>query len=451
MELPIESDVPPAPLVPAVESLEDAHDSWHEAVDAYHTPRELRRRIDQVVQALRNVTFRLQASKHDLPEFDSWYRELWVPFMKNDRHMKWLQEARTEVVKRSGLNSASRASVSVIHSYLEAPRHVGSVPATKPTEDIVRETVDQIPNEVRPHSAIEITRMWEVPELEGEDLLFVFAWCFHVLDALLVYAGEAVLKGEPPAQAPADFVQTVEWLRCMDVPPSLIPLLIAADTQEPFDISFEKRHSEADQDAALERYGLSPIDPPEDPVDFGKKIHERARTILKRDGQHIPLLLLRRPSGQWEPRVVFTEDRRDKYVLWHRLAREVAAIGHDALVMTTETWTVPTQSIRPTGPYPPDLAEHPDRSEALITWAETADGRSAMWSSEIVRILGKPYLKEARSQRDVEGSAGFAAPVKRIWAARPEGAPGRRRESNTTSQQESGSHESRERKQEDDG
>ncbi|HZP31343.1 MAG TPA: hypothetical protein VFC99_20495, partial [Acidimicrobiia bacterium] len=67
---------PPAPpaLGAAQAAFEDAHHLWHAAADAYHDPEPFRRHTEACIQALRNVTWRLQAAKTDLPgDFDAWY------------------------------------------------------------------------------------------------------------------------------------------------------------------------------------------------------------------------------------------------------------------------------------------------------------------------------------------------------------------------------------------
>src|SRR6202030_4209163 len=103
--------------------------------------------------------------------------------------------------------------------------------------------------------AIEVLRRWEVAELQDAELTDVLAHCWHVLDALLIYVAELV-QGETP-EAPSEFVSTVRIPECMVSPnPSLLPLVIEADTGTPYGADFvqEPPRDKAALDEAADRY-----------------------------------------------------------------------------------------------------------------------------------------------------------------------------------------------------
>lgn len=77
----------------------EAHRLWHQAFNCYFDPEGFRTNINATIQALRNVTFALQNEKHKIPDFGTWYAE-WQTRLKDDPMMRWLCDARTEIVHK---------------------------------------------------------------------------------------------------------------------------------------------------------------------------------------------------------------------------------------------------------------------------------------------------------------------------------------------------------------
>jgi hypothetical protein len=159
-------------LLGVLEAVEDAHQFWHDCQQAYQDPEEFRRRLDVLIQASRTITWRLQSSKHAFPGFDQWYGQ-WQAFMRANPRLAWAHEARNDVVKRSGLDSRSRARVTVVWSYLEPARSVFDLPPQLSVDELVAAVARPIPEPFAPNSVMEIERRWEVDELPGEEILEV--------------------------------------------------------------------------------------------------------------------------------------------------------------------------------------------------------------------------------------------------------------------------------------
>jgi hypothetical protein len=411
-----EREIPDA-LRPAVDALDDAHHSWHDAARAYHDASEFRRSFEQVVQSLRNVTFRLQSKKAELPEFETWYAE-WVAIMKDDPFAAWIHDTRTDLVHRSGLERTSKARLKLIRSYLDEPELVGTVPATRDTSRLVEKFAKSIPRDHRQHAAVEVSRIWESPKYPGVDLLFIATRVFRLLDALLTWAG-VVLVGEDADEesTPEQFLRSFPVPACMALPPSIRPLLIAADTLEPLEIGWRELLRDDNARIPPPKYKLPSVELSDDPAVRARQCHEVARRIFKKDGAHIPILFLRDRDGDWTQRVLFASDRREKYLQWYTLAKEARFTGIDAYIFTSEIWTAPASSVTDTTQYPPDLSTLPDARESLVTWFESADGDSLSLHSEIVRFLGRAYLKKAEEVDEV-GVSGFSMPLQRVWKDR---------------------------------
>lgn len=410
---PAETTPLPDALGPTAAAFEDAHQLWHEAADAYHDPEDFRRRAEALVQATRNVTWRLQAAQGQIARFDDWYPD-WQELMKADDRLRWLNDARIDVVKRGGLRAGSFAVVRIIDSYLEPKKQLLRLPASTPTTDLVTQSQRQIPTEYRQHIAIEVSRRW-VPEGRREELLWLIADCLHVLGALLVYV-RAVIEERPPEESPRDFLGLVPRAECMLFDPSWVPLLFEADTGEEFDIAFAPRGLDpALSEASAKRYKSAPRIDATDPIERAGQLHDLARTIFKRDGYYAPMVELRGPKP--DDVAVFSmlpTDKRFKFMMWHALGKEVRLHGYTAVIATNEVWTAPQPDI--VEPYH-DVEQSPGRGEALVTWVDTQAGDARMILSLIVRHLGKPFLKSAQAQIQ-RTEDGFLSPLQRAWAAR---------------------------------
>lgn len=405
-------------LAPASVALADAHEQWHDMVEAYHDPDGFRRAFEGLVQTLRNVTFRLQSAKSEMGgDFDRWYGE-WQSLMRDDPQMKWLNETRVAVTKRGGVSPDSFARVRYIDSYLEPERTLLRVPANTPTERIATKAVKSIPFEYRQHVAIEITRRW-VPagETVETEISETCAHGFRVLDALLTYAREMLMEAEP--ECPADFLATIRLPECMLVDPSHLPLLFEADTleltllkQDP--VAFDPEIGEE----ASKRYrklSKRTLESNEGFVTYVRGLHEVARTIYKRDKVHYPIVHLHAPDGTWEFVSLLAEGKRDKFLMWHNIGSLVLAHGYDAVVSTNEVWAA-TISGDP-GPFP-DVQSMPSRTEELLTVGEQRDGDLLTISSPIFRQLNRPFLKASSERSRQKEEINFLAPVRRAWQLR---------------------------------
>lgn len=419
------SPVPEA-LRPAVDLFEDAHQHWHDAAGAYHAPSEFRRHVEALVQASRNVTWRVQAAKAELPErFDEWYAP-WQALMKADPQLAWLKDARLDIVHKKGLETASACVVRVIESYLPPEAVLLTLPPDTGTADVLRKAVRQIPEEWRPYVAIEVTRRWEVPSLPGSELLSVFAHCLHVLDALLLYVRE--LAAHPVPEDPAAFLATVLSPPCMRVDPSFVPLTFEADTGNLIRISGEHRQPDVTPEESAKRYRVRPEELPQrgdDLVETAVAFHEMARRIYKKDGNHIPMVTLFGPGDDSEAHVLLARDKREKFMMWHEIGHRVAHLGYESFVFTTEIWKAKLSGVPM--PIPNDFEGVEGRLEALHTFYEHLDGTRGHLDSPIVRHLGRAFLKRATHEREADArSAEFALPVRAAWSRLPTAGDGTR-------------------------
>src|ERR1039458_683603 len=98
------------PIAPAERRLQDAAAFWKQAYDAYFNPNKFRIGLQAAIQALRSVTFVLQAQKNSIAGFEVWYGPQ-QEAMRNDPKMRWLVEARNFIEKQGDLSTRSRFTV----------------------------------------------------------------------------------------------------------------------------------------------------------------------------------------------------------------------------------------------------------------------------------------------------------------------------------------------------
>lgn len=322
------------------------------------------------------------------------------------------------MVKRKGLETSSKCIVRVINSYLPPETTLLSLSPGTPTAEVLRRALRAIPDEWNPHVAIEVSRRWEVPNMPHRELLSMFAYCLHVLDALLIYVRE--LDAGPVAEDPATFVSSVLPPRCMLVDPSCVPLTFEADTGRQMRLSAELSESGVEPEEAARRYGFEgKLSPRRGAAlrDVAEQYHEMARKIFKKDGYHMSMVYLFGPGDNAEFHVLLPDNRRDKFMMWHQLAYRVAARSFRSLIATSEIWMAETKNIP--FPVPTDLKGVQGRREGLQTYYGAQNGTGGSFVSEVFRLLGKAYLKKPVHEALPESAEGFALPIRAVWKRMP--------------------------------
>ena len=117
------------PLAGVDRRLEDVHQHWHGAEQAYFHPEPFRGAIQTAIQTLRTVTFILQNKKQDIPEFETWYG-VWQEKLRADTLMLWMVDARNKIEKQGDLEVHSFVRAEIVASYhndliiVELPAHL---------------------------------------------------------------------------------------------------------------------------------------------------------------------------------------------------------------------------------------------------------------------------------------------------------------------------------------
>lgn len=374
--------------------LEHAHRLWHQALRSYDDAEGFHTNLNALIEALRSVTFMLQSEKSEIPNFDSWY-EGWQQSMKGDTVMAWLRDARTTVVHKGDLVTASTA-LATVHTNLSLATAAVVVPSAIPTTIVCEMLANSLPEPFSSqpeYLVLSVERRWCVAELPDRELLDALA---HAYELLIKIVREA---HERSGQRLEDELQDTTHSSGLEGRPTCMIVTTEARTVR---ISLADRRvlspsltvepvSLEEAEVASRRYGFKErVAPPEDPFAFAERLVMIAKGVLKKDKNHVRLVWLKTPSG-WTLQGMQAQDRVEKYVLMRRLAEEIQRVGATALVEISEMWVSSVEEYR-AGRMPENAR---DRGEALVVSAAKSDGAFRTYRTPFSRsILGNIRFEE---------------------------------------------------------
>jgi hypothetical protein len=384
----------------------------HECVRTYHDPTHFRFALSSFIQAARNVTFRLQAHKAAIPQFEKWYAS-WQEVLRTSPAMSWINTSRVEITKRQGLHTNSKAVVTVYMSYLDAPVFMMDTDPSTEDDALLETVVNRLPSQARRNAVVEIRRAWIADGTPAIDVLAAITEALRVLTALMVSLKEVVASG---------IYRLAATVLATTARPKLTPTdpttrRYRADRTYELNWAFTLVDVEQRRKSELEaRYGfdLNPLGNPlpESVNELAELLCQLMTRILEVDGEYVPTLWLR-CRGSWQVTVVAFPDKAAKFHFWHTVAQRVEAEDIDAVVFASEAWTVVG---KPENLVDLDLGIHPERGEMLTVAGVARDGTCIGWERTFERdSLGRPRFASNWDQRSNTWDEGFLSPVRRAW------------------------------------
>lgn len=393
--------------------LEQAHRLWHQALETYDDAEGFHANLNALIESLRNVTFMLQSEKERIAGFDDWYKK-WQEAMKGDIVMSWLHDARTTVVHKGDLETASTA-VARVHTNLTLATATINVPPTIPTDVASTILANKLPEPFASNPqdlVLSVERRWCVADLPGYELLDALAHAYAVLSKLVMEAHERMDHELEDLVYDANHPDVLGDRRpCMIATTELRTVRISlADRKVLAPHKIAVSPSPREIAIAAHRYGIRESLPlADDPFQFAETLIPLAKKILKKDKHHTRLVWLKSASG-WTCRELNAFDRTEKYVLMRHLAEEIQRLKVTALVDIGEVRMLSKQE-ELGGPMPNDA---PGRKEALFIWVATSDGRFRSYLTPFSRnIFGKVKL-ENTTVADSDFPT-YMAPVCEVW------------------------------------
>ncbi|HYE61328.1 MAG TPA: hypothetical protein VD997_04975 [Phycisphaerales bacterium] len=405
--------------------LREAHRHWHEALHRYSDLDGMRTYLNGTVQALRNVTFTLQAAKSRIPGFDAWYAE-WQEEYRKDPVMRWAVNSRNRIVKDADLETRSVAKVDVVGSADgEIVMEVEAAPSVsnralaaalmrklRPTENLLR------------GGLLRVERRWVDSNLPEVEVLDALAHVFGRLAALLIDChrvlrldedcrwlphdrGEAAgprQKMMPPCMIAFEDRRSA-WLRMLDG--SQVEIQI---NQVRLDPAGEERARTRYREDSRETFRLAVL---------ASTLEERAghllavaKMFMETDGFYVPMaFLFRGPELLWQG-VLHFPNNAFKHLQWDNLRRQVLRTGATEIAVVSEGWKASLN------PKVPDLRaeDAPDRRETLSVDILNSKGESFTLLSMVERVDGKAVV---RPPEKLEMMGYYLDPVRQAWGLPP--------------------------------
>jgi hypothetical protein len=404
--------MPTSSLSPPRLRLDQVHELWHRALDAYPIVDDFVLSINALLQAERTVTWVLQKWLRHKPWFDDWYvgREA---VMSADPVMRWLVKARNHVEKEGDLDMRSSALVSVIDSWLEVPYLEVDVPPLVPTTEIARVLRPrELPEHVRRDGIFRVERRWIASSLPDMELLDATAHGFAVLNSIVTEA-EAIEAGGQPSDSAGAI-------------PIALDCMFAGPDERTANLNLR-----TDDFVAFERESVPPV-APHDLVRVADRYsaaidsvgraanslpgriswhHELGRKVLEIDGYHHTVMFTIRAGKELAANRLVFNDQQEKYLVMDAISREVAAKGIDEVIVSGEMWFAealaendPLSRVRP--------GDRNDRSEGFGTYGANRDGEFLTLLSAFERVEDQIVLSEPEAS-DFYPNA--LDPIRRVW------------------------------------
>jgi hypothetical protein len=343
------ADFSRCPIPKTHRRLIEAHVLWHQTLQQYHQPEFFHANLNATIQALRNVTFVLQAEKEAVTNFEEWYAP-WQERLIANPLLRWLKDARNIVVKQGELETNSTAVVKLVtwrdHILTET-----IVPPNIPPSLILRnipllELINN--NKVSPgdakNAAVVIERCWRVPDLPDREILEALAEAYGVLSNLVLDAHvllrefSCISSESDHADFPSAHHRT-GMLGCMTLGVEDRTHQFEMSTgQELNTVGFRAPAPTPQQiDSAAARYGLKKNNrianwQESDPIIFAEHVLHTAKRILRKDRYHHRMMFIRAGLGDWRLIGLNAANRTEKHLLMRMIARYVESVGADALI-----------------------------------------------------------------------------------------------------------------------
>lgn len=423
---------PGCPIPQAHSRLNHAFSMFEEITARYQKPDEFTVTLNDLIQALRNITFILQAEKENVKDFDKWYAPH-QKIMKEDEALSWLNDARVHVVHRGDLEKKSHLTLRIkdhLDQVLLKEAFDPYIPLSDALIRFKRALRLDLPKFYEEETIIEAEREWVVDTFPKAEITDVLIYCLSMLTGI-IYEAHGVC-GIDPMHCPLNaFVKEGEdflvVIRNKVKKGRVLKMLYKEDRALAFkneDFSpFDKvpGKEETYGELAEKRYGpakeiIKSVETKNRAVGdlpFNKiELHIRAsRHFFAIDGHVQPIAFLYFPDRS--PMMIQLElkNPEDRYLMAELIAEKVEETHCAAVLMVGETWSgEPPMEGREL--IPPRLQEN-KKEHVMVLAASPA--RTEMCLIEIKRNSdGSASLGKEVKETNPNG-VGFFSRIYKVW------------------------------------
>lgn len=410
------------PLQSTEKRLNDCLLLWENAKSTYFEPDAFILNLNNLIQALRTVTFILQKNKNFLTSFDNWY-EKWQFAMKKDEILTWLKEARNYIEKEGDLKTLSKVRLSIVNTYFEPPIFEKEISPFTKNEEFIKIITGIKPKKINIENGfLRAERRWIDSNLESRELIEATAYVYIFLLNLIIDAHHKLIDSETK--------NNCEWyhknIRLLPITLTMInqnwyrTIWMDLETKETITPGLERiKNDDKTRAKAKKRYGknldnfISELRNTKNFKSEAEVVFKQAKFLLLKDGYHLPIIILGYPNGPSIPILCDIEDRKEKYMFFRYLASVVSKTFAISIMIIGEVWI---SQLRDNAPYhfPSD---DPDHQEALSLTSANNKGERYSFTVFFTKdkdgniILGKEF-----SSDDVKGeTTNLLIPIFKVW------------------------------------
>ncbi|EKN3457791.1 TPA: hypothetical protein ACPZF7_004150 [Yersinia enterocolitica] len=378
--------------------------------------------LNACIQAIRNVTFYLQAQKKEISNFDSWYLE-WQNALKKDPIMRWCIDARNKIVKQSDLEINSKAILSVKHSYNGSIKYTSNVPIFIPDLILAQDFLIENKRFSTIKGVLQIEKMWVSSDLEEIELLDILVHAFTVLTELVkdveIKIGPSIIYKNEMFES--DFVKKSDFL---DLTIHLLPKSVFNLSQfrvntyslpdlRKMEVSKEiVRFDDEMLNEARDRYKFKVNHKFVDSESLKENVlalTEYAIELMKVDSHHITLIFLSKPGSEGKMiRTVF-DDHESKILFWEKIAKIVKRKRYDKILVVGEAWTAIADLSQPFK----RVDEYVTRKDTLLVTGLSKCG-DMFTTSTIYSLQGETISFQETIENNLM-SPTFLSSIRKVW------------------------------------
>lgn len=409
----------------------EAHRLWHQAYDNYFDPEGFRTNINATIQAIRNITFSLQAEKGSTPDFDKWY-SAWQEKMKKDKVMSWISNARTDIVHKKDFEMYSYARITIFH-YIRIIELDLSLPLFIPNNYLIeylklRKVIDE--NMVLNQYCATIKRQWRINEFPDYNILDLLAYAIGMIYIIL---DEAHQKSKITIDQ-CDVLDTIHPIflnennipKCMVNAVDILSESFSLADYIPRTLEYKEVRFDPENFEDIKKHYKKVITnipspntttrQPEDPFEYATFITDFAKGILQNDGFHSPMIHYQTPDLNWNISQLVITDKADKYLLMKDFAKFVEKEKIIAIICIFESWYTELDKnvFEKVGYQNMIISELKEKKEALIIDVVTKDLKIKNIEIPFKRnLFGKVIFSDIEYYEDNEMH--YLEPILEVW------------------------------------
>lgn len=367
--------------------------------ETYFDPDLFRQNTNQFLQTSRTVTFIIQKNKHNIRDFDSWYKARVLVPWGTDAIMNWAKDARNVIEKEGDLDMYSELHTSLLFSHDECSDMVLSTTRTEllkaDLDKLVKYAKAVLPPGIADAAVLKIERRWVANSLInhelGQALTYAYSRVFEVCADLAHHLGGKIDTSVPHPTDLDSLSKNSSGTRYIKLnKPGVgrfasIRIDRQSDYQAPPEIISLANEVKA---------GQKPISLAQTVAVQGKM----ARVTFEVNGSHVPMLFLF--NDDWKQidfiSTVFS-DQAEKFLFWRNVAKRAAYLRAYAMIWTSEVWI---RDMKEGASFP--IRQLPIIGEQLhVVGADIDDGHdTVVWNIRRDDDKNKPTLELANEKEN---------------------------------------------------